>query len=235
MTRARHTPGLAAVAGCLLCGCGSTDLIGDAGVPDRSEPAIEEEAVEPGCLTDGDCDDGSACTVDICDPASLECVHEELDCDDGDPCTLDGCDPATGCTHEPLWEWFRDGDGDGYGWEGERICAEMPPDGFVDNDLDCCDELAEVNPDHIDYHPEPYACRGASSYDYDCDGIEETRWADLGGCVMYPYATCHADFGWVDTTEIPGCGVNGRVVDECERSMSLCRPTSFAFETQECR
>ena len=44
-----------------------------------------------------DCDDGDACTVDSCDPAT-GCVHEDVVCDDGDVCTgIETCDPATGC------------------------------------------------------------------------------------------------------------------------------------------
>ena len=55
------------------------------------------------------CDDGNACTVDSCDPATAACVHAPRDCSDGDPCTADTCDPRSGCQHaaEP------DTDGDG--------------------------------------------------------------------------------------------------------------------------
>jgi hypothetical protein len=45
-----------------------------------------------------DCDDGSACTTDGCDPAT-GCTHTAVDCNDSDACTTDGCAPATGCTH----------------------------------------------------------------------------------------------------------------------------------------
>ena len=73
------------------------------------------------------CDDGSLCTLDLCDPATgcghpflegpcddgskctLEdacvagaCVGTTASCDDGNPCTQDGCDRATGCTHVAL-------------------------------------------------------------------------------------------------------------------------------------
>jgi subtilisin-like proprotein convertase family protein len=74
----------------------------------------------PTCTVDGDCDDGTACTVDsciagycqfvadpcdagnacltytLCDPAT-GCVYAVTDCDDGNPCTTDSCDDATGC------------------------------------------------------------------------------------------------------------------------------------------
>ncbi len=50
-----------------------------------------------------DCDDGIACTQDVCDPASgcLNLADETL-CDDGVPCTVDWCDVAQGtCAHDP--------------------------------------------------------------------------------------------------------------------------------------
>ena len=47
------------------------------------------------------CDDGSPCTVDTCDPAT-GCRNTPKDCSDGIPCTVDTCDPATGaCLHAP--------------------------------------------------------------------------------------------------------------------------------------
>ncbi len=47
-----------------------------------------------------DCDDGVACTVDACDPAS-GCTHtpDHAACDDATACTTDTCDPAGGCIH----------------------------------------------------------------------------------------------------------------------------------------
>src|SRR5262245_59357894 len=62
-----------------------------------------------------DCDDGRPCTVDTCDPANGECLHndaacectEAAECDDSNECTLDGCDATTElCSHEP-----REGEG----------------------------------------------------------------------------------------------------------------------------
>jgi hypothetical protein len=52
-----------------------------------------------GVCTNGvplDCDDGSACTDDYCDPGS-GCVNAPVECDDDDACTTDSCAPATGC------------------------------------------------------------------------------------------------------------------------------------------
>jgi hypothetical protein len=50
------------------------------------------------------CDDGLACTLDVCDEERSSCTNtpDDAACDDGVPCTLDACDPGTGeCTHAP--------------------------------------------------------------------------------------------------------------------------------------
>jgi hypothetical protein len=47
------------------------------------------------------CDDGNLCTADSCDPAA-GCGHVSVACDDGDACTLDTCDPAGGCAFASL-------------------------------------------------------------------------------------------------------------------------------------
>lgn len=50
-----------------------------------------------GCPTDcGDCDDGDACTTDLCDAG--QCVHDPVVCaDDGEECTAEICDAVSGC------------------------------------------------------------------------------------------------------------------------------------------
>jgi hypothetical protein len=47
------------------------------------------------------CEDGDACTIDVCEVG--ECRFEPVTCDDGDHCTEDSCDPTRGaCVHDPL-------------------------------------------------------------------------------------------------------------------------------------
>ncbi len=84
----------------------------------------------------GNCDDGVACTLDLCDETSGDCRHEPNDdlcgsgmvcdplsgcveaepctsdaqCDDENPCTDDACDPATGCRNTPNTAACDDGD-----------------------------------------------------------------------------------------------------------------------------
>ncbi|GMV38354.1 MAG: hypothetical protein AMXMBFR64_00700 [Myxococcales bacterium] len=63
------------------------------------------DACQAGVCTAGpekDCDDGSLCTTDSCNPATGNCSNTPitLNCDDGNLCTTDACDPATGaCAH----------------------------------------------------------------------------------------------------------------------------------------
>lgn len=60
------------------------------------------------CVTDTDCDDGDACTTNLCDAVNGECGYRTIegccaaatDCDDGNPCTDDTCGGST-CAHAP--------------------------------------------------------------------------------------------------------------------------------------
>lgn len=84
----------------------------------------------------GDCDDGIACTLDLCDETFGDCRHEPRDnlcssgevcdplegcvkaepcttdaeCQDNNPCTDDTCDPSTGCRNTPNTDVCDDGD-----------------------------------------------------------------------------------------------------------------------------
>ena len=61
-------------------------------------------ATRQGCrYEEVNCDDGVACTTDVCNPAS-GCVNtpDDRPCDDNDACTIDGCDPVMGCRHTVL-------------------------------------------------------------------------------------------------------------------------------------
>ena len=91
----------------------------------------------------------------------------------GDPATLvEGCEPASGYVamtviattksqqpipvpidndcDGPTFEqtWYYDADSDGYGDSSNSYFGYVPPTGFVDNDLDCDDIMA--NPDGIE-------------------------------------------------------------------------------------
>ncbi len=52
--------------------------------------------------TNAECDDGDACTLSVCDPATNVCAQGDVVCNDNDPCTIDFCDSALGCLLEPV-------------------------------------------------------------------------------------------------------------------------------------
>jgi len=72
---------------------------------------IDDVTIETGCCGGPvDCDDGNACSKDLCAGSPPMCGHDEIaaccaspaDCDDGKPCTLDLCPvPGGTCSHTP--------------------------------------------------------------------------------------------------------------------------------------
>lgn len=70
----------------------------DCTVDDVCGAAVNECAGTP---VDSRCDDGNACTTDICE-VGVGCTYGEVDCDDGNACTTDSCDPAQGCVYETV-------------------------------------------------------------------------------------------------------------------------------------
>jgi len=121
--------------------------------------------------TDGD-GYGDAADVDYSCVAGSGYVADNSDCDDGDAAVNpaaaeicngidDDCDGTTdvGATDEP--SWYADGDGDGFGDAGSSTTACSQTTGYVDDDSDCDDSDATVNPD---------ASESCNSIDDDCDG-----------------------------------------------------------------
>ena len=154
------------------------------------------------------CDDGNACTVDLCDPA-IGCTHEPTttasacddgnpctsddgcfegkcilcitkDCDDGLPCTTDICDPKTGA------------------------CAKLnTPDGKAcGNGLGACDAgrcLMTKSGLQYTYVPEGEAQIGCNTGDYQgCGDNEKPRvmvklssfWIGVSELTVAAYAAC---------------------------------------------
>jgi hypothetical protein len=63
----------------------------------------------------------------------------------------------------PSSRWYADRDGDGYGDWYDRIDSSAKPDGFVDNNGDCNDNRADVNP--------ATGKNDGRGQDFDCDGL----------------------------------------------------------------
>ncbi len=124
--------GDAALCNAALCDPGTGDCLtvplAD-GIPcDDGDACTVTETCQGGLCQEGvavNCNDGSPCTDDGCDPVS-GCVHalndaacedgdvctagdacedgickagSTVDCEDANPCTLDACEPAVGCIH----------------------------------------------------------------------------------------------------------------------------------------
>ena len=139
-------------------------------------------------------DDDSAAALD----ADGDGYSPPEDCDDTDPSVHPGapeqCDAidhdCEGANHNglSLFDYFMDGDADGFG-AGDAVpsCDDAPPDGFVDNGVDCDDTDGLVNPNAAE------VCNGV---DDNCDDeTDEGFDADHDG-----FTTCGAD-GQVGTAD----------------------------------
>jgi TolB protein len=78
----------------ILTFCSATALVLAAPAP---RPVAVQDSLVAECAKHADCDDGNACTQDICKPHTGTCeyhpVHQGLACDDGNACTsVDACD-----------------------------------------------------------------------------------------------------------------------------------------------
>ncbi|MEM9067196.1 MAG: hypothetical protein AAGE52_01780 [Myxococcota bacterium] len=142
----------------------------------------EEE--ETSCTSEADdtvCDDGNPCTGDeICDP-EVGCLDGlPPNCSDGDSCTIDRCDPVDGCVRN-----LRDVDGDGFAdsrCEGGDDCNDDPLSGG-----DVNPGVAEVCDNEVDDD-----CDGAADiFDDDCAPGNDTCETPfvLGGPGFYGWST----------------------------------------------
>jgi hypothetical protein len=95
------------------------------------------------CTTDAECDDGSACTENVCDAAN-GCQNPPISCDDQDLCTDDTCDPVMGCLNDPV------ACDDGVGCTTDSCdpqsgsCVNQPDNGMCSNG-DACDGTETCN------------------------------------------------------------------------------------------
>lgn len=99
--------GLLSLISCmfLASGCESPDLVMDSGLEVDAGPGFDANA-DAGlraCVRSEDCDDGVACTDDLCDPLGY-CRNQPdfARCDDGVFCNgVEQCDPGQGCVPGP--------------------------------------------------------------------------------------------------------------------------------------
>ncbi|GDX81934.1 hypothetical protein LBMAG42_37450 [Deltaproteobacteria bacterium] len=146
-------------------------------------------SVPPGYVEDNtDCDDADGNVS----PGSAEaCNSVDDDCDSLVDDADDAVDPST------AQEWHLDMDGDGYG-SALATYACRAPEGIVDDDSDCDDTSALVNPAALE------VCNGA---DDDCDGLVDDADASLdASCFLPPMSgSRHVVFGESEHSSDPPC------------------------------
>jgi hypothetical protein len=97
---------------------------------------------------------------------------------------------------------------------------------------DCNDKNAQVNSKQLRFFGSPYGTTlFMSSFDYDCNGIEEKRWPDLFKCTVVG-GVCNLTEGWRDT--VPPCGKPGKFATNCGVLGGVCYP-QMNDRTQQCR
>jgi len=125
---------------------------------------------------DGDGHGSTDYTVSACDQPSGY-LSDATDCDDTDPSvnpiavevcneTDDDCDGLTDdddTVSDPT-DWYADGDEDGFGDPDISVSACDAPAGTVEDDTDCDDTDAAVNPDAVEV---------CNDTDDDCDGLTD--------------------------------------------------------------
>jgi cysteine-rich repeat protein len=188
------------------------------------------------CTRNWECADEDHCTSDVCEMSTHTCSHGTLDCTDTDECTIDGCNPASGCTHERMPNWYRDEDTDGYGDHGDVRCANTAPEGYVDNDDDCCDTDGDIHPGVTSWFTERSYCTSTyGNFDYNCDGTDERHWSGIGSCADTG-GSCVLTAGWESSTSGPPCGYTWNWLTACTRDSTTgtCLAT-MVERTQECR
>ena len=137
-----------------LLACGEEPK--DADVTDTDVEIEDVDNDGDGFTADVDCDDDNA---DINPDASERCDGLDNDCDG----LIDDDDDSIDLSDAPLF--FTDGDDDGFG-TGSGIAACAAPENTVDNDLDCDDGNADINPNANE------VCDG---FDNDCDALVDDQ------------------------------------------------------------
>lgn len=148
------------------------------------------------------CDDGDACTADVCNGDGT-CAHTSAkDCDDGNPCTNDGCNPETGaCRNEPTLGLTYCDDGD--------VCTS--PDVCSDGRCrgtaiaGCCDSAADCD--------DGDACTRDGCVDHACQRAQR----QCGAPDPCSIATCNPTTGACEVVA-KDCGDG----DSCTRDTCNC-------------
>jgi hypothetical protein len=156
--------------------------------------------------SDGYGDDGV--TVSACDqPSGYAPASAGVDCDDNDDAIFADRD------------WYQDLDGDGYGDASATASGCVPPNGYVDNDQDCNDLSAFINPGAVEVCDE---------IDNDCDGDIDDADASLDTSTGSAWFFDGDGDGWGDETAFVWACVQPsgyeRVAGDCDDGDASVNP-----------
>ena len=200
---------------------GADELCSTEGVDDDCDGEVDEDDAA-GALTwyadaDGDSYGDAASTSTACEEPAGH-VADSSDCDDDDddihPAASERCngedDDCDGTVDEDdavdAETWYADADGDGFGDASSTTAACSEPTGYTDDDTDCDDTDAAVNPDADEL------C-STEGVDDDCDGdVDEDSASDAStwygdadgdgyGGSTFTDTACDQPSGYVDNTD----------------------------------
>jgi hypothetical protein len=205
-------------------------------LPDPADIIYDEGKTDgpyPPCETDGDCDDGGACTTDSCADGVCQfvesvpgsCCSANYDCDDGIDCTNDKC-AAGMCQHYKADNFCCTGDHDCDDYEPCTIdlcvaekCSRVWMTGYqcqcedifdCDDGLACTYEYCEAGTCVYDLNPVAQDCCAADSECVDSDTATIDACLQLT-CSNLPVAPCtddsHCDDDNPCTTDSCGGGL----------------------------
>jgi hypothetical protein len=191
----------------------TTDCVDDAAIDSTIEDTTPETSIEDSGAPDtAKPDTGPADTFVPC--------KTNGDCADKDDCTTDLCDLDGGtCSHPKI-----DGDMDGESPTSAGACG-----------MDCDDNNKNVFSKQTAFFGTPYlGSAGTSSFDYDCNGVEEREKTTIFKCVLTA-GKCVLTEGW--NSSVPACGNNGTYVTACVLSplTGTCIPNTSTKSRQACR
>ena len=203
------------------------------------------------------CDDSDVCTDDSCLPAT-GCSHVKIDvdgdgfgpgkacggdCNDGDPKINPGqkeiCngidDNCNGFIDEGVTiTCYKDGDGDGHGDPASPKDLCVCGSGYVTSKDDCYDGNNKVYPGEPTYYTTPYTNGSSTSWDYNCNGLNDEEVTGNGKCSLSA-TLCSKTPGWQTTSpgttvDVP-CGGKGVYIYDCDLT---CAP-KVGERIQGCR
>ena len=172
--------------------------------PERPEIAYnsKDDDCEPATPDDDLDGDGFNRDEDCADQDASRNPDAEEVCDGID----NDCDGQLDNGSVDLQAFYKDADGDGYGYLGNSVQACLAPEGYVTDPGDCNDSYPEVNPG---------ADEVCDLVDNDCDG-------DVDGESAIDRQDWHAD------TDLDGFGDPSTAIKACDA------PSGYVLDDQDC-